>query len=723
VLARTIALASFCFAAAAFGLGAGCGNDEAPSPFGTGGGGAGHGHGGAGGGDAAPDADPTIGGPCVENEQCNDHIDCTFDRCDKTIGRCRFLPDDSQCQDKVYCNGVERCDSLKGCVPGVPVTCSDETPCTIDTCDEENHTCKHALRDADGDGDPDIHCGGGDCDDNDPTVSSKKKEICGNGKDDNCNGKIDEKPCVAPAHDTCLDPLVIKTAGSYSMTTSGAALDYPTSCGFDLQKSPNASDVVAALELPAGAPIDVEITATIQSGTVSVAIAGQCGDPASEIACGAPFLGVNGGGVARFRARAIGSTAAATTFPVYVSSDQPGDITLKVAFLAPVPKATNETCGTAEPITPGVPEAVEIVDAAVDLASTCAPAMGDLVYSFTLAAPADVDVYGTSTDGTGTPMIGLRDAGCALASDEIACSSSTNAHVFRHALDAGTYYVEVSASAPTFVDVDVEVSAPTSPPADETCVGSPVIAPNVTIDVPLAMHQDDVPSSCLVGGIDAAYELDLSEASDVLVEMRTSSGDTGAAAIDTPPCDSHSEIVCAESTASPVRVSKHNLAAGSYRVVLESAQGEPVSATAFVRAAVPPTEVLFADTCAEAMSIPADGGFFQGNTANAHADYPAGCDQAGGPANGAPDEMLKLVLSEKKRVVLDMTGSAYSTLLDVRKGSTCPGAEVPLGCTIGYGSATSFLDLTLEAGTYWIQIDGFDGDSGAWFLDVRVVDP
>jgi hypothetical protein len=69
-----------------------------------------------------------------------------------------------------------------------------------------------------------------------------------------------------------------------------------------------------------------------------------------------------------------------------------------------------------------------------------------------------------------------------------------------------------------------------------------------------------------------------------------------------------------------------------------------------------------------------------------------------------------------------MSGSGYSTLLDVRMGPTCPGQEVLYGCAIGYGS-TSFLDLTLDPGTYFVQVDVYYGDRGPWFLDVRVVDP
>jgi len=119
--------------------------------------------------------------------------------------------------------------------------------------------------------------------------------------------------------------------------------------------------------------------------------------------------------------------------------------------------------------------------------------------------------------------------------------------------------------------------------------------------------------------------------------------------------------------------------------------------------------------------VPRHGGFFQGNTANATSDYSAGCDYGGGMP--APDQMLRLDLDERKRVVLDMNGSGYQTLLNVRRGPECPGTEVVDACDIGASASRSFLDRILEPGTYWIQIDGFAGGAGPWFLDVRIVDP
>jgi hypothetical protein len=395
-----------------------------------------------------------------------------------------------------------------------------------------------------------------------------------------------------------------------------------------------------------------------------------------------------------------------------------------VQILPASPKPTNETCGTVQPIVLGVPFTASILDAVKDLATACSAQVGDLVYSFTLPSLSDVDVYATSVDGDGLPTISLRGAGCALIGDELGCQASANPHVFRHSLPGGTYYVSVSASAPTTAIVTVQASAPTPLPADEACAGAPVLVPNKTIDVPLAAHRDDINLGCFPGSVDAVYELDLPVASDVLLVQRIALGDTGGIELSLPACGAAADLLtCGTGSSSPVRASKRNVPAGKYRVIDESLQGSDTQITAFVRPTVPKTFVPFADNCANPVVIPQEGGLFQGNTANASADFEAGCDQGGLPANGAPDQLLKLVIGATKRVVLEMNGSSYYTLLNVRKGPSCPGVEVPLGCAVGYGPLRSYLDLTLDAGTYYIQIDGFALNKGAWTLDVRVVDP
>jgi hypothetical protein len=104
------------------------------------------------------------------------------------------------------------------------------------------------------------------------------------------------------------------------------------------------------------------------------------------------------------------------------------------------------------------------------------------------------------------------------------------------------------------------------------------------------------------------------------------------------------------------------------------------------------------------------------------------CDAPGVPSPGAPDQVLSLNLKQAQRVVFDMEGSTYATILDVRQGATCPGQTVLLtnnvgACFVGFDSERSFLDLELTPGQYWIVIGGYDLAKGPWALDVRVLPP
>lgn len=676
----------------------------------------GGGQGGAGGGTGV---DPELGGPCVEDAQCDDGVSCTFDRCDLELARCRFKRDDSVCDNGIFCDGAEVCDQKLDCSAGVPPSCSDSDVCTIDSCVEASQLCEHTLRDADGDGDADVHCGGGDCEDDDPAVSSQMEEVCGNGVDDDCDQQVDEAQCASPANDTCAEALLVTGTGSYAMSTAGASADYPTTC------TPMGSvrDVVAEIKIPAGPPVDVIARARTAAAPVSVALAGQCGNAGTEIACGGTFSSANGGQVARIHARGVGGGASDVSLPLYVTTVGASTITLDVTYAQASAVPSNETCGTAADLTLGVPVELEIVDATTDLTSACEPPMGELVYRFTLASPSDVDVYALSLDGDGVPVVSVRDTACALATDELACHASPAAHVYRNALPAGDYFVAVSATAPTAISLNVVASPPTPPAPDEDCSTSVALVPGQTIDVSFSNHQDDISLGCFGAATDAAFELAIAAPSDVLLVERISQGDSGAIQLAAPGCDPADLVACAFGAKSPVRARKRNVSPGDYRVVAESNLGQPAQVTAFVRDYAPATLVPFADDCAGVQVIPPEGGFFQGNTSNVTASFSAGCDQGGGPPNGAKDQLLSLTLDEPKRVIFDMQGSTYNTLLDIRRGPSCPGTEVPLGCTIAIGQEKSYLDLTLDPGIYYVQIDGVGTATGAWMLDVHVVDP
>lgn len=78
---------------------------------------------------------------------CNDSIVCTVDSCNEALGACEHLANNLQCDDGLYCNGVESCDPTAGCRIGMPVNCNDGIACTSDSCDEATHACGHTPAD------------------------------------------------------------------------------------------------------------------------------------------------------------------------------------------------------------------------------------------------------------------------------------------------------------------------------------------------------------------------------------------------------------------------------------------------------------------------------------------------------------------------------------------------------------------------------------------------
>jgi hypothetical protein len=162
----------------------------------------------------------------------------------------------------------------------------------------------------------------------------------------------------------------------------------------------------------------------------------------------------------------------------------------------------------------------------------------------------------------------------------------------------------------------------------------------------------------------------------------------------------------------------HDVPEGGVRAVVQSLAGSPTRVTAFRRPAANTTVVLGADECADAVEIPETGGRFEGNTANQYADYAASCDYGGQTGTGAPDQILHLSLTERRRVVLDMKESGYDTLVTVRADDGCPGREIEGACSVGWADARSFLDVVLDEGAYNVQIDGYNGANGKWVLEV-----
>lgn len=145
---------------------------------------------------------------CDVDEFCTgDSINCPLDA---------HRPDGYPCADYSFCNGDEVCVNGECSVSVAPRSCNRPDLCTLDTCDEASDRCLNIDLPTVGQAcysGPNGTVGVGicragvyDCDDVSGEVTCrgevvpKPYEYCGNEKDDNCNGLIDENCHVGPCY-------------------------------------------------------------------------------------------------------------------------------------------------------------------------------------------------------------------------------------------------------------------------------------------------------------------------------------------------------------------------------------------------------------------------------------------------------------------------------------------------------------------------------------------
>jgi hypothetical protein len=85
--------------------------------------------------------DETLGCQPGTAPTCDDSIACTVDSCDEGTDGCDFDPIDASCSNGLFCDGDETCDVVNGCESGTPPNCNDGVACTGDSCDEVNDVC------------------------------------------------------------------------------------------------------------------------------------------------------------------------------------------------------------------------------------------------------------------------------------------------------------------------------------------------------------------------------------------------------------------------------------------------------------------------------------------------------------------------------------------------------------------------------------------------------
>ena len=79
---------------------------------------------------------------------CSDTVSCTVDSCNETTDSCDHVPDDGVCDNGAFCDGTETCHATLGCQAGTAVDCDDTIACTADSCNEGTDSCDNVPDDA-----------------------------------------------------------------------------------------------------------------------------------------------------------------------------------------------------------------------------------------------------------------------------------------------------------------------------------------------------------------------------------------------------------------------------------------------------------------------------------------------------------------------------------------------------------------------------------------------
>ncbi|MBK8258650.1 MAG: MYXO-CTERM sorting domain-containing protein [Polyangiaceae bacterium] len=164
-------------------------------------------------GDVCNGAETCSAGMCTQGMPltCDDMDPCTVDACDPVMGCSNTdAPEGTPCSDGDLCNGTETCDAAGLCQPGTQLDCDDQNPCTVDACAAATG-CEY-MDVADGSA-----CSDGDLCNGDEQCSAG---ACVSGNAPDCD---DQNACTL---DTC-EP---STGCTHTNEPAGAACDDGNGC-------------------------------------------------------------------------------------------------------------------------------------------------------------------------------------------------------------------------------------------------------------------------------------------------------------------------------------------------------------------------------------------------------------------------------------------------------------------------------------------------------------
>jgi hypothetical protein len=192
-------------------------------------------------------------------------------------------------------------------------------------------------------------------------------------------------------------------------------------------------------------------------------------------------------------------------------------------------------------------------------------------------------------------------------------------------------------------------------------------------------------------------------------------GSAGAGPLDAKIVDPTGKLVASAETVDASPVIKACVAdAGSYTLVVNAASGggDILAAEFAGDSGSPPPKPSNDGTCAA--PFPLGEGRTAGNTSHGHAELEGSCASSQGK-----ELVYRLELKDRKRVTVEVDPK-FDAVLYLRKES-CAEEESEVACNDDAGGERhSKIEEELDPGVYFVVVDGYGNESGAFKMDVTM---
>ncbi|MEW5742884.1 MAG: hypothetical protein AB1938_28470, partial [Myxococcota bacterium] len=384
-----------------------------------------------------------------------------------------------------------------------------------------------------------------------------------------------------------------------------------------------------------------------------------------------------------------------------------------------------------------------------DVDGTCSASGPELVFQLNLPAAQDVTISLAKAAGQGTSdgVLYVRTSPCASGT-ELGCEDSTfsdGVETLTLYNQSGTLFIFAEAYTSTYAvlyDVSVVLSAPTPPPANESCSapqaltfsGNAATATGSLVSAANDNGATDAAPTCSAEarttGRDVVYSFTTTAAQDVEVTVTPGGGaftpvvylrTLANCAVGT----TMAELGCSLGSTSGVTQRFTNLPAGSYALWVDSTAAVNASFSLGVQL-LPPTLPPANDTCTapEVLMLSSNLASTTGQTAAAANDYSAACS-TGSATLG--DTVYSLVVpgTVNTPVSFVVAPTLASFVPSLYAGTACP-VSAPLACAAGTTATqrrpVGVLLPSQAPGTVFAVVDGQAGN-GYYRLDARVGAP